>query len=64
MSWGRVFVLSPVINEPPPFNRDYNRDPNIQALKRRGFVHHGSTLSVCHMQPRILKILHDPKYLI
>ena len=31
-------------NKPPPLNRDYNRDPNIKALKRRGFVNHGSTL--------------------
>ena len=23
---------------------DYNRDPNIQALKGRGFIDHGSTL--------------------
>ena len=33
----------PVINKPPPLNRDYNRDPNIKALKRRGFINHGST---------------------
>ena len=26
-----------MINKPPPHNRDYNRDPNIKALKRRGF---------------------------
>ena len=25
-------------------NRDYNRDPNIMALERRGFIHHGYTL--------------------
>ena len=24
-----------MINKPPPINGDYNRDPNIQALKRR-----------------------------
>ena len=23
------------INKPPPLNRDYNRDPNIKALKRK-----------------------------
>ena len=34
-----------MINKPPPLNRDYNRDPNIKALKRRGFINHGSTLS-------------------
>ena len=33
-----------MINKPPPFNRDYNRDPNIKALKGRGFINHGSTL--------------------
>ena len=33
-----------MINEPPPLNRDNNRDPNIKALKRRGFINHGSTL--------------------
>ena len=33
-----------MINEPPPLNREYNRDPNIKALKRRGFINHGSTL--------------------
>ena len=30
----------------PPLNRDYNRDPNIWALKRRGFMNHGSTLGI------------------
>ena len=34
----------PLINKPPSLNRDYKRDPNIQALKKRGFIHHGSTL--------------------
>ena len=34
----------PLVNKPPPLNRDYNRDPNIQALKRRGFINHGSSL--------------------
>ena len=27
-----------------PLNRDYTKDPNIKALKRRGFINHGSTL--------------------
>ena len=31
-------------NKPAFHNRDYNRDPNIQALKRRGFINQGSTL--------------------
>ena len=33
-----------MINEPHPLNRDYNGDPNMKALKRRGFITHGSTL--------------------
>ena len=33
-----------MINKPPPLKRDYNRDPYIKALKRRGFINHGSTL--------------------
>ena len=33
-----------MITKPPPLNGDYNRDPNIKALKRRGFINHGSTL--------------------
>ena len=39
----------PVINNPPPLSRDYIKDPNIKALKRRRFANHGSTLlfSVC-----------------
>ena len=34
----------PVVNKPPPLNRDCNRDPSIKALKRRGFINRGSTL--------------------
>ena len=33
-----------MINKPSPLNRDYNRDPNIEALKKRGVINHGSTL--------------------
>ena len=33
-----------MIHKPPPHNRDDNRDPNIKALKRKGFINHGSTL--------------------
>ena len=32
-------------HEHPPLNRDYNRDPYIKALKRRGVINHGSTLA-------------------
>ena len=36
-----------MINKPPPLYREYNRDPNIKARKRRGgFMNHGSTLGV------------------
>ena len=30
-----LWECRPLINEPPPLNRDYNRGPNIKALKRR-----------------------------
>ena len=35
-------VCRPLINKPPPLDRDYHRDPNIKALKRRGFINHGN----------------------
>ena len=34
--WQCGFKPRPLIRKPPPLNRDYNRDPNIEALKRRG----------------------------
>ena len=34
------------MNKPPLLNRDCNRDPNIQALKRRGFINHGSAFCI------------------
>ena len=34
-----------LINKPPPQNGDYTGVPNILALKMRGFINHGSTLS-------------------
>ena len=33
-----------MISKTPLLNRDYHRDPNMKALKRRGFIKHGSTL--------------------
>ena len=30
--------------KPPPLNRDYDRDPYTEAVKRRRFINHGSTL--------------------
>ena len=38
------------MNKPPPLNRDYDRDPDIKALKRIGSINHGSTL--CRSQTR------------
>ena len=35
-----------MINKPPPMNRDDNRDPDIKALKRSGFINQGSTLGL------------------
>ena len=35
-----VYLLSP-----KPNIIGYNRDPNIEALKRRGFINHGPTLA-------------------
>ena len=36
-------VCRPLINKPPPLNRDYNRDPSIKTFKRRGLTNQGST---------------------
>ena len=37
----------PLINKPPPLNRDYKRDPKLlRPFKRRGFINHGSTLGI------------------
>ena len=35
-----------MINKLPPLKWDYNRDPNIWALKGGGIINHGSTLKV------------------
>ena len=43
----------PLISKPPPLNREHNRDPNIKALKRRGFINHGSTLGCIFLILRI-----------
>ena len=32
------------MKKPSPLNGDHNRDPYLKALKRMGFIHHGSTL--------------------
>ena len=34
-----------MINKPSPLDTDSNKDPKIKALKRRGLINHGSTLS-------------------
>ena len=38
----------PLINKPTPLGRDYNREPNTKARKRRRVINHGSTLSYMH----------------
>ena len=35
----------PVIIKPPPIGGDYNRDANARALKGRGLINHGCTLT-------------------
>ena len=37
-----------LINEHPPLYRDYNRNHNLEASKRRGFINQGSTLELKH----------------
>ena len=47
LSWhehSEVTCCRPMINKPPPLNRDQNRDPNMKALKRKGFMNQGSIL--------------------
>ena len=40
-----------MINEPPPLNGDYNKDPNINALKRKGFINQRSALdNIIHFE--------------
>ena len=48
-----------MINETPPLNRDYNRYPNIKALKRRGLINHESTLEL--LERRIFRTFRDEK---
>ena len=43
----------PLINKALPVNEDYNEDPNIKALKRRGLINDGSTLT--------LPMIHTPR---
>ena len=33
-----------------PFDRDYNRDPNIKVLTRRGSISHGSPVRLALLQ--------------
>ena len=44
------------MKRPPPVNRDCNRDPNIKALKRRGFTNHGSTLGLNRCLQQVLGV--------
>ena len=41
---GLGFNVDPCLVNPLPLIKDYNRDPNMKALKRRGCINHGSTL--------------------
>ena len=41
-----------MIHKPPPLNRDLNGDPNIKALKRKGFINHGCTLVSVLITPK------------
>ena len=41
---GNLSGTIPQINKSPPLNGDYNRDPNISALKRKGVVNHWATV--------------------
>ena len=41
----RVITMKGYFKTYPCLNRDYNKEPNIKALDRRGFTNHGFTLS-------------------
>ena len=69
IKWGYVghsFLCRLLINKPLPLNGDYSKDPNIKALKRRGFINHGSTLRalcVANPWPQALKPNPEPETL-
>ena len=44
-------LCRPLINKPLPLTGGYSRDPNIKALKRSGFINHGSTLRFMDVTP-------------
>ena len=46
---GGEFYCRPLINKPPTLNRDYDRDPNIEARKRKGAINQGSPLGLSCM---------------
>ena len=51
-----------MINKLPPLNRGYNRDPNITAPKRRGFINHGFTLQAAKIVgPRVEGSVYRPQ---
>ena len=52
-----------MIDKPPLLDRDYTSDPNIKALKRKGFMNHGSPSSVRTCEASILfqSNLKDPQ---
>ena len=51
-----------MINKPPPLIRDDNMDPNITALKSRGFINYGSTLF--ELQPMFPSSFNGQEFLI
>ena len=50
--WGSRFRVNPdpMINKPPPLNKDYGRDPNIKAHKKRGLLI--IPLNPTHLNPK------------
>ena len=44
LGFGVQGLTQTAMNEPLPLNRDDNRDPDIKARKRRGFINQGSRL--------------------
>ena len=41
-----------MINKPCPLNGGHNTDPNIKALKGKGFINHGPTLGFLEVRTR------------
>ena len=53
---GGIVMKTP--DQSTPFlNRDYDRDPNITALKRKGVIDHGSTLDCLFKSSCFLNVM-------